>query len=86
MTNTICALDEKTAALLPELCSKYGVMADDLDGLLSALEAKVDFPFVHGRGKRKSQLQRDIELLRGLSERKQHLLNGSPVKKEYCCA
>lgn len=35
------------------------------------MEAKVDFPFVHGRGKRKTQLQRDIELLRELQARKQ---------------
>ncbi len=64
-------LDEKTEELLPELCSKYGVIADGLDEVLSALEAKVDFPFVHGRGKRKRELQRDIELLRALAERKQ---------------
>jgi len=63
-------LDEKAATLLPALCSKYGVMADSLDEVLSALEAKVDFPFVHGRGKRKCELQRDIEELRGLAERK----------------
>lgn len=45
-------------------------MAGDLDELLLALEAKVDFPFVHGRGKRKSELQRDIELLLSFAERK----------------
>ena len=64
-------LDEKTATLLPALCSKYSIMADGLYEVLSALEAKVDFTFVHGRGKRKSELQRDIELLRGMAERKQ---------------
>lgn len=64
-------LDEKTEKLLPELRRKYGVMANGLDELLSALEAKADFPFVHGRGRRKSQLQRDIELLRGMAQRKQ---------------
>ena len=63
-------LDEKTATLLPALCSKYSIMADGLYEVLSALEAKVDFTFVHGRGKRKSELQRDIELLRGMAERK----------------
>ena len=45
-------------------------MSDGLEGVLCELEARVDFPFVHGRGKRKSELQRDIELLRGLAERK----------------
>ena len=64
-------LDEKIEKLLPELCGKYGILAEDVDSLLSALEAKADFPFVHGRGKRKSDLQRDIELLRDLAERKQ---------------
>lgn len=64
-------LDEKTAKIVPELSSKYGVMAFSMDELLSVLESKVDFPFVHGRGKRKSELQRDIELLRSLVEQKQ---------------
>ena len=63
-------LDEKIERLLPELGSKHGVMAEDLGELLLVLEEKADFPFVHGRGKRKSELQRDIELLRGLAERK----------------
>lgn len=63
-------LEEKTARVLPDLCNKYGIMAGDLDELLLALEAKVDFPFVHGRGKRKSELQRDIELLLSFAERK----------------
>jgi transposase len=40
------------------------------EGLLAALEGKVNFPFVHGRGKRKSELQRDIETLRELLKRK----------------
>ena len=64
-------LEEKMEKLLPELCIKYGVMADSPEELLAALEAKVDFPFVHGRGKRKCQLQRDVELLRSMVGRKQ---------------
>ncbi len=63
-------LDEKIEKLLPELCCKYGVMAEELGEVLLVLEEKVDFPFVHGRGKRKSELQRDIEMLRSLAERK----------------
>ncbi len=64
-------LDKKVKKLVPELCAVYGVLANNLQELLAALEAKVDFPFVHGRGKRKTQLQRDIELLRELQARKQ---------------
>lgn len=64
-------LDAKLEKLLPELCSKYGVVATDASTLLSALENKADFPFVHGRGKRKSALQRDIEQLREFLARKQ---------------
>ena len=64
-------LDKKTAKLLPELCGKYGILADNLSELLAQLEARVDFPFVHGRGKRKSKLQRDIEQLHAMMERKQ---------------
>ena len=63
-------LDEKIEMLLPELSEKHGVLANDLEELLAALEAKVDFPFVHGRGKRKTELQRDIEQLREISARK----------------
>ena len=64
-------LDKKTAKLLPELCGKYGILADNLSELLAQLEARVDFPFVHGRGNRKSKLQRDIEQLHAMMERKQ---------------
>ena len=64
-------LDAKLEKLLPELCSKYGIVAADPSALLSSLEEKADFPFVHGRGNRKSELQRDIEELRELLGRKQ---------------
>ena len=63
-------LDEKLEKLLPVYCKKYGIMALEAGELLAQLEAKVDFPFVHGRGSRKSDLQRDIELLRELLARK----------------
>lgn len=63
-------VDKELEKLLPELCGEYGVISVDIEGLLDALESKVDFPFVHGRGKRKSQLQRDIEKLRELVARK----------------
>ena len=64
-------LDVKMGKLLPELCGKYGVVADSIDELLGILEARVTVPFVHGRGKRKSELQRDIEQLRVMVEQKQ---------------
>lgn len=56
---------EKVSA---ELCQKYGILQGD--ELLSALEAKMTTPFVHGRGHRKSELQRDIEALRELEAKK----------------
>ena len=64
-------LDGKLEALLPELSNKHGIMANDPSELLALLEARADFPFVYGRGKRKSELQRDIELLRELQAKKQ---------------
>ena len=64
-------MDARIDALVPVLCDKYGVLANSLEELLQALEAQVDFPFVHGRGKRKSELQRDIEQLRELAARKE---------------
>ena len=64
-------LDKKIEKVVPELCGKYGVLANGQEELLSALEAKAVFPFVHGRGKRKTDLQRDIERLRELRARKQ---------------
>ncbi len=64
-------LDAKLETLLPEICSKHGVMANNPVELLSLLESKADFPFIHGRGRRKSELQRDIELLQELQARKE---------------
>ena len=64
-------LDAKVERLLPALCSKYGVLVNSMEELLEILEGRVNFPFVHGRGRRKSELQRDIEQLRELKRRKQ---------------
>lgn len=61
---------ERLKKLTPELCARHGVLADTPEALLLRLEDKVTTPFVHGRGKRKSELQRDIELLRELLSRK----------------
>jgi len=63
-------LHEKLTKLLPELCVQYGILADTPEELLRELEGRVTTPFVYGRGKRKSELQRDIEILRELLDRK----------------
>jgi transposase len=63
-------LHERLAKLRSELSSKHGILADTPEELLWALEQNVTAPFVYGRGKRKSELQRDIELLRELLGRK----------------
>ena len=61
---------EKLNGLLSELCIKYAVSCDTAEQMLDILKSKVISPFVYGRGKRKSELQRDIELITGLVERK----------------
>ena len=53
-----------------ELCSTYGILAPTAEEVLAALESKFSGPYVHGRGHRKSQLQRDIEELQELLSRK----------------
>lgn len=63
-------LDEKIKTTLAELRIRYSIECDGLEDFLRTLERKVDFAFVHGRGKRKSQLQRDIEQLRDFEARK----------------
>lgn len=59
----------KLEKIIPEMCSKYGILAETPEGVLRDLEQKVTVPFVYGRGKRKSELQRDIELLQGMLHR-----------------
>ena len=56
-------LETKMSGFLSELCSRYGwpeITAEEGRQRLSKLCTE---PFVHGRGKRKSQLQRDMEAL-----------------------
>ena len=70
-TNKYAArLEEKIKRTLPELFERYGIEADELEVMLKKLESRVDFEFVHGRGKGKKQLQRDIEQLRDFEARK----------------
>jgi transposase len=63
-------LHEKPAKLTPELCSKYSILAETAEDLLRELEARITTQFVYGRGKRKSEEQKDIELLQKMLERK----------------
>lgn len=62
---------EKLEKLVPELCKNHGIKANTAEELLKLLEKKHTTPSVYGRGKRKSELQRDIEMLQGLLSRKE---------------
>lgn len=65
-------LIEKLDMLIPEISNRYGFLEETAEGLLEALESRMpDESFVHGRGRRKSQTQRDIEQLRALLLRKE---------------
>ena len=63
-------LFEKLDLLIPELCSKHGVIDENPETLLRGLENRMTTQFVYGRGRRKTELQRDIEKLRELLARK----------------
>jgi transposase len=63
-------VEEKLSSLLPEMCERHGVSHDEPQELLAALESKMTEAYVHGRGSRKIQLQRDIEQLCELLSRK----------------
>ena len=60
----------KLEAAIETLSAKHGVLCTEAEKLLEVLREKVTEPFVHGRGHRKSELQRDIELLQGLLEKR----------------
>ena len=62
--------DKKLKAAVEELSAKYGIITQDADELEASLLRKVTQAFVHGRGHRKTELQRDIELLQGLQEKR----------------
>ena len=62
---------EKLEQTVSTLRNGYGVWTEKPGELLSALEMQMTESYVHGRGKRKSQLQRDIETLRELIARKE---------------
>jgi len=66
-------LEETLRTFTDELAKTYAILLPGDVGpgaYLSALEERGEIEFVHGRGKRKTQLQKDIETLRGYLERK----------------
>lgn len=63
-------LESKIEAFLPELHERYG-MSCSAEELYNVLLSKKTEPFVYGRGKRKSQLQRDVEQLSEYISRQQ---------------
>lgn len=65
--------DEKLAMLLERLTTEYSIFAEDAEEYRAALEEirkAQKISFVYGRGKRKTQLQRDMEELDELLTRK----------------
>lgn len=62
---------EKLERVSSEIGAQYGILCKDASELLLQLEQRVTVAFVHGRGKRKSQLQRDVEQLRELLYRRE---------------
>lgn len=66
---------DKTKSLLLELNSKYMLNCESGDELLAELNLRIVAPFVYGRGKRKTELQRDIESLKELLLRLQKYEN-----------
>ena len=62
--------NKKLEAATETLSAKHGILCTEAEKLLEDLLKKVTEPFVYGRGHRKSELQRDIELLQGLLEKR----------------
>lgn len=73
-TNKYAArVDEKLCALLEKIRIEHGVVCAGAEECRLALEEKKnnqEISFVHGRGKRKTRLQRDMEALNALLARK----------------
>ena len=60
-------LENKLTGFMTELCNRYGWLKEmQPEEALLHLNALRTEPFVHGRGKRKTQLQRDVETLAGM--------------------
>lgn len=56
----------KIEQVFAEISARYGIICNNADDLAKALYEKATLPFVHGRGHRKTELQRDIEMLQSL--------------------
>jgi transposase len=78
-------LEETLRSFTDELAKTYGILLPgkaEPDAYLSALEERgAGIAFVHGRGKRKTQLQKDIETLRGYFARKAKYVDYSAAFK-----
>ena len=70
-TRLLARLDAVTV----EYCERYGIMSSEPEELLQALRDRFGGPYVHGRGHRKTQLQRDIEMLEEMLGRKEKYAN-----------
>lgn len=65
--------EEKLALLMERICEEYGIVHESAEECLQALEGirkAQNICLIYGRGKRKTQLQRDIEELEALLVRK----------------
>ena len=65
-------LNTKTSKFINEINGKYNqsyTEEAEISEILTYLQSKVTTPFVHGRGKRKTELQREIEELTGYMQR-----------------
>lgn len=65
-TCLLSKLEKRTA----ELCNTYGLLCKEPEELYSALKEQFTGEYVYGRGKRKTQIQRDIEELESMLIRK----------------
>lgn len=73
---------EKLDKITSDISGRYGIPATEAEALLSELETKMTASFIHGRGKRKSPLQRDIETLRAMIARKAKYANRQKTFRE----
>lgn len=64
-------LEKKMEKAVNEYSSRYGIKWESAENLLEQMRSQHKGPFVYGRGKRKSQLQRDIEAMEAMLARKE---------------
>ena len=83
-------VSDKIEKLKDTIRYKYGISEKNEVKIYKALKAKHTEPFVHGRGKRKSELQRDIEEYEKLLNHIKILLMGETafqrqIKTQHLC-